>query len=188
MNRNPHRQPVTEPVRSASSPAARWIAAACFVLPRNLALQLTFNTYVKSPYQTDALIVGTTADSDFGFAPHEIRHTVFLFDFVGDRFTPIESPSPLGVLAALALRPERVEDLSGYHAFIAAVEPELPLEQAGIALASYCKLVGMTVPGFDSAQLARWCAPRRPSPASWTGWASPPMPSAACGCIRPMPI
>ncbi|HRI50286.1 MAG TPA: hypothetical protein PLW65_08890 [Pseudomonadota bacterium] len=144
----------------SSDCVARWIAAACFVLPRNLALQLTFNTYVKSPYQTDALIVGTTADSDFGFAPHEIRHTVFLFDFVGDRFTPIESPSPLGVLAALALRPERVEHLSGYHAFIAAVEPELPLEQAGIALASYCKLVGMTVPGFDSAQLARWCAPR----------------------------
>lgn len=144
----------------SSDCVARWIAAMCFVLPRNLALQLTFNTYVKSPYQTDALVVGTTADSDFGFAPHEIRHTVFLFDFVGARFTPIESLSPLGLMAALALRPERVEHLAGYHAFIAAVEPELPLEQAGIALASYCKLVGMTVPGIDSAQIARWCAPR----------------------------
>lgn len=144
----------------SSDAVASWIAVACFVLPRALALRLTFNTYVKSPYQTDALVVGTTADSDFGFAPHEIRHTVFLFDFLGERFTPIEQPSLLGRLAAALLRAGRLDHLAGYSAFATAVEPELPLAEAAVALATFCRLVGIDEPDLDSAQIASWCAPR----------------------------
>lgn len=143
-----------------SDAVALLIAAACFVLPRHLVLRLTFNTYVKSPYQTDALVVGTTVDSDFGFAPHEIRHTVFLFDFVGNRFTPIEELSPLGRLAEAAYRTGRPELLAGYADFAAKVEPELTLDDAAVALAAYCRPADITVPGIDSTQIAAWCGSR----------------------------
>lgn len=143
-----------------SDSVASWIAAACCVLPRHLALQLTFNTYVKSPYQTDALVVGTTADSDFGFAPHEIQHSVFLFDFLGGRFTPIERTSPLGQHAAAVFRAGSPEHLRGYSAFVAAVAPELPLSGAALALATFCRLAGIVDSSIDSTEIANWCAPR----------------------------
>lgn len=148
-----------------SDAVAHWIAAACFVLPRHLALQLTFNTYVKNPYQSDALIVGTTVDSDFGFAPHEIRHMVYLFDFVGGRFTPIEQPSTLGRSVMAAFRAGTPERITGFAAFVAKVAPELPLEQVDIAFAACCGLAGVTgcvVPELDRMALANFCAPLLP--------------------------
>lgn len=143
-----------------SDAVASWIAAACFVLPRHLALQLTFNTYVKSPYQTDALVVGTTADSDFGFAPHEIQHTVSLFDFLGSRFTPIDKPSPLGQHAAAAFRAAASEHLNGYNAFVAAIAPDLPLSGAALAFATFCRLGDIVDASIESSEIASFCAPK----------------------------
>lgn len=144
----------------SSDSVASWIAAICFVLPRQLARQLTFNTYVKSPYQTDALVVGTTADSDFEFAPHEIQHTVFLFDFVGGRFTPVGEPSPLGRIAESLFRAADSQLLAGFYPFIAGVDPQVLLPEADVALATYCGCLKRTVPGIDGTQIAPWVAPR----------------------------
>ena len=69
---------------------AFWIAVASYTLPYHLVLNLTFNTYVQNPYNNESLITGTTEDSSFNFAPHEIEHQYFVFDFKGSRFTKIE--------------------------------------------------------------------------------------------------
>ena len=82
---------------------ALWIAAVSYALPHHLAWLLTFNTYVKNPYQTDALISGTTSDSDFAFSPYEVDHQYSVFDFEEALVTAVASVVPMsdvvGVLA-----------------------------------------------------------------------------------------
>ncbi|MEB3222669.1 MAG: hypothetical protein VKS61_11375, partial [Candidatus Sericytochromatia bacterium] len=69
--------------------AALWIAAASYALPRRLALQLTFDTYVRNPYQSSALLCGLLGgrDTDFAFASHEVHQQFYVFDFLADVFT-----------------------------------------------------------------------------------------------------
>jgi hypothetical protein len=137
---------------------ALWIAAAAYVLPSHLGLKLTFNTYVKNPYQTDFLIVGTTADSDFAFASHEVEHQYYVFDFHGGRFTPVPEPSPFALKVAAAYG-EGWEP-SGFRRFADFMAPGLPLEELDTAFASYAQTAGLTLPGVDPAAVVRWCAAR----------------------------
>lgn len=137
---------------------ALWIAAASYVLPSRMGLKLTFNTYVKNPYQTDFLIVGTTADSDFTFAPHEIEHQYYVFDFHGGRFTPVPDPSPFALKVTAAYR--EGWDPSGFRRFADYISPGLPLEELNTAFASYAQTAGIPVPGVDSAAVVRWCVAR----------------------------
>lgn len=137
---------------------ALWIAAATYALPRHIALDLTFNTYVKNPYQTDALIVGTTPDSDFSFAPHEIEHQFYVFDFHGSRFTPITNLSGFAVAVSAAYQAGRMEDVVGFVRFVARIAPSLPLQEIENAFSAYASLAGLG--SGDPERTARWCAPR----------------------------
>ena len=151
----------------SSDAVAHWIAAASFALPRNLALALTFNTYVKSPYQSDALVIGTTADSDFGFAPHEINHMVFLFDFEGDRFTPIEEPSAFARALAALYREGAVQRIAAFVELAGQVAPELAVSELALAFAAFCETEGQRsalaptpTPTPTRLEVARFCADR----------------------------
>jgi hypothetical protein len=151
----------------SSDAVAHWIAAACFALPRNLALELTFNTYVKSPYQSDALVIGTTPDSDFGFAPHEINHMVFLFDFDGDRFTPIEEPSAFGRALAALYTEGAVPRIAAFVEFAEQVAPDLAVAELALAFAAFCEAAGLgsalapaPPPSPSGLDVARFCADR----------------------------
>jgi hypothetical protein len=138
---------------------ALWIAAGSYALPHHLAWLLTFTTYVKNPYQTDALITGTTSDSDFAFSPYEIEHQYSVFDFVGNRFSPIV-PSAFAKSAAAAYRSGRSEELANFSRFVEGVAPDLPGADLTIAFGCYALANGMPVEGVDNAALLKWCAPR----------------------------
>lgn len=73
---------------------ALWIAAVTFGLPRHLAQQISFTTYTKNPYSIEALICGTTSDSDFHFSAQEIEYEYFVFDFENNRFSKISEIDP----------------------------------------------------------------------------------------------
>jgi hypothetical protein len=135
---------------------ALWIAAACHALPRHLVLDLTFTTYAKNPYQTDALLVGTTSDSDFGFAQHEIEHQFSVFDFASGRFTPCPAPSPFATGVARAYETGHLDHFAGFLRFVAQVAPALPVADLGAAFAAHALLAGQ--PPADLAGVARWCA------------------------------
>lgn len=139
---------------------AQWIAAASYALPRHLALQLSFNTYVKNPYQADALVVGVTLDSDFKFAPHEVAHQYFVFDFLGHRFTPMGPPSAFARMAKAAYQAGRADDLAGFGRFVERAAPALAAAELDAALACYGHAVGLEVDGVGGAGVLRWCAPR----------------------------
>ena len=143
-----------------SDAIAFWIAAASFALPRHLALQLSFNTYVKNPYQADALVVGVTPDSDFRFAPHEIEHQYFVFDFVGSRFTRMGQLSPFVEMAAAAYGAGRAEDVAGFGRFVESSAPDLSLDDLDAAFACYAYVAGLPVSGVDAGSILRWCAGR----------------------------
>jgi hypothetical protein len=141
-----------------SHAVALWIAAASYALPRLLALKLTFNTYVKNPYQTEFLIVGTTSDSDFGFASHEIEHQFYVFDFEGGRFTPLNETSAFARLASAVYTPELVHIVAGFDAFIERVAPETGLEELDVAFSCHAKLAGVELPDVDDVRVMGWCA------------------------------
>jgi hypothetical protein len=138
---------------------ALWIAAASFALPRHLALGFTFTTYSKNPYQTETLLVGTTVDSDFGFAPHEIEHQFAVFDFVCGRFTPNAAVSPFAAAIASAYAGDRYEQVAGgFLRFVERVAPELPLADLGIAFAAHMFLAGESSSETDPRAIASFCA------------------------------
>lgn len=137
---------------------ALWIAAASYSLPSHLALRLTFNTYVKNPYQSESLIVGTTSDSDFKFASHEIEHQYSVFDFQGERFTPIVDVSGFAVEIAAAYRDNNAEGVAGFSSFAEQFAPEVKLEELDTAFACHALISGFATPETDTARIIKWCA------------------------------
>ena len=142
-----------------SESIALWIASVSYALPRHLAWLLTFNTYVKNPYQTDVLIAGTTRDSDFAFSPQEIDHQYSVFDFAGNRFSRL-TPSNFAMSAAAAYRDGRSEDLAAFGGFVNRVAPDLSVRDVAVAFGCYALSNGMPAEGFDNSELLKWCAPR----------------------------
>ncbi|HEY0378373.1 MAG TPA: hypothetical protein VGC87_15765 [Pyrinomonadaceae bacterium] len=141
-----------------SQAVALWIAAASYALPRRLALKLSFNTYVKNPYQTEFLIVGTTSDSDFDFAPHEIEHQFYVFDFAGGRFTPLNEVSVFARMAAASYTADRVHVVAGFSHFVEQVAPDLTLEELDAAFTCHAMLAGFRPPGADDVRVVGWCS------------------------------
>jgi hypothetical protein len=143
-----------------SQSVALWIAAASYALPRHLALTLTFSTYSKNPYQSDFLLVGTTSDSDFGFAPHEIEHQFYVFDFAGDRFTPVDEITPFARMVSAAYAAGQAHAVAEFGAFIERAAPDLRLDEMGAAFACHARRRGLDLPGADDARVLEWCAAR----------------------------
>lgn len=139
---------------------ACWIAVASYALPRHHALQLSFNTYTKNPYRAEALVVGTTPDSDFRFAPHEIDHQYFVFDFVGRRFTRVPTPTRFALGAAAAFAAGRAEHVAALGRFVERVAPALPLAELDVAAACHALATGLEATGVSAEEALGWCAPR----------------------------
>lgn len=134
---------------------AFWVAAASYVLPYHLVLKLTFSTYVQNPYNTDALITGTTEDSTFNFAPHEVDHLFSVFDTKGGRFTHIE-PNGFALKSAFLYRQTYAEVLVGFAVFVEQVAPEMPVEELEDALAAYCYFENRQLPDVDDVRVLAW--------------------------------
>jgi len=141
-----------------SGTVALWIAVASYSLPSHLALRLTFNTYVKNPYQTEFLIVGTTPDSDFNFAPHEIEHQYYVFDFHSRRFTVITDISDFAAQVADAYRDGHSEGIAEFSRFVEEVSPDLHLEELDLAFACHALISGFGNPGPNTSRIIKWCA------------------------------
>lgn len=135
---------------------AFWIAVASYVLPYHLVLNLTFNTYVQNPYHNESLITGTTEDSSFNFAPHEIDHQYFVFDFKGDRFTKIE-PNGFAVKCSFLYEQPKDEVIAGFAPFIEQVAPELPIDELEDAFSAYCYLENINLPDVNNVNVLTWC-------------------------------
>lgn len=139
---------------------ALWLSAASYALPQHLALRLTFNTYVKNPYQSDFLLVGTTPDSDFGFAPHEVEHQFYVFDFERARLTPIPEITPFARMSASAYAGGHVHAIAQFSAFVERVAPDLAVEELDAAFACHARRAGFEPPGVDDVRVLGWCARR----------------------------
>ncbi|HEY0460091.1 MAG TPA: GTPase-associated protein 1-related protein [Pyrinomonadaceae bacterium] len=141
-----------------SDKIAFWIAAASYALPHHLVLRLSFNTYVKNPYQTDFLIVGTTEDSDFRFAPHEIERQFFVFDFKGNRFTPFSENSPFARKVSALYQAGEEQAFAGFKSFIEKAAPDLAIEELDSALSFYVLNRKLNLSEIDSVKVLVWCA------------------------------
>ena len=133
---------------------AFWIAAASYALPYHFVMKLTFNTYVRDPYLTRALIAGTTDDTTFNFANHEIEHQFFVFDFKGARFTPFTHHGGFAATVAFAYR--NSYSLSQFARFVENCAPNLPLEELEPAFTVYCCLTDIDLPDFSNAEVMTW--------------------------------
>jgi len=139
---------------------AMWISAASYILPHHLTLRLTFNTYVKNPYLNDFLIVGTTVDSDFGFAPHEVNHQFFVFDFEGKRFTPITEITPFARMVSAAFQLGHARVVNQFSDFVERVAPDLRVEELAPAFACHTLSNGIESTDALAAGTLAWCATR----------------------------
>jgi hypothetical protein len=138
---------------------ALWIASVSYALPRHLAWLLTFNTYVKNPYQSDVLITGTTRDSDFAFSPYEVEHQYSVFDFDGNRFSRF-APTAFASNVEAAYRAGRSEGLANFSRFVERVAPDLSTDDLAIAFGCYALSCGMPAVGFNHADVLKWCISR----------------------------
>lgn len=139
---------------------ASWIAVACYAMPSHLALQLTFNTYVKNPYQTDFLLVGTTPDSDFRFAPHELEYQFFVFDFLGDRFSRLDDISCFAATMTALYEQGDADRLTDFGRFVERVAPDLGLAELDAAITGYAGAIGLEAPRMNRAGVIKWLAGR----------------------------
>ncbi|MFH1862860.1 MAG: hypothetical protein ABH878_08620 [bacterium] len=100
-----------------SENVANWIALAALALPQSLVAELTFSTYIKNPYNTDVLLCGTSADSDFGFSQAEVQHQFFVFDFVQSRFSPAAPETKWSVKLTSWFEEGKLDDIHQFKAF-----------------------------------------------------------------------
>jgi hypothetical protein len=137
--------------------AALWIAAASYALPRRLALQLTFDTYVRNPYQSSALLCGLLGgrDTDFAFASHEVQQQFYVFDFLADVFTA-SVPEPSSGMRPVVneLQDRGGGPLEGFLAWLDQVAPETPPKDYAQA-----RLVHAPASGADTRAALRWAIP-----------------------------
>jgi len=137
---------------------ALWIAVASYALPYHLVLRLTFSTYVQNPYDSDALITGTTEDSNFNFAPHEIEHLFSVFDIKGRRFTAID-PDGFALKAASLYQAPYGELITGFPVFVEQAAPELPVEELEDALSTYCYFENQQLADVNDVRVLAWSSP-----------------------------
>ncbi|NDD29864.1 MAG: hypothetical protein EB084_16535 [Proteobacteria bacterium] len=137
---------------------AAWVRLACSVLPDALSHALTFDTYARSPYERDVLLVGTRSDSDFRFSPHELEYQFFVFDLEGTRSTRELPETPFSRLVASALAERRFEVMAGFPAFVR--ENGFTIEPSTLSSAAtyFAVKSGLRVESPESAKVLTWCA------------------------------
>lgn len=151
-------------VESESEEIARWVALATLILPAHLVLRFSFCTYHKNPERSGALLVGTTADSQFQFAPQQIRFQYFVLDFVKGRFSPAVETSSFGAALYKAWQTGGVRALSKFAERLGALAPDVePADLSDLSLfaAGDLSCIGQ---GDRSLKFLRWCkhlAPER---------------------------
>ena len=129
----------------------QWMAVATLFLPLSLARELTFNTYVKNPYQCSALMQGLISrkDTDFGFADHELQNQFLLLDFKENSFSAL--PPASGYAQVLKrMPPEALLDLSAYLATLS--RPVTPAELI-TCLQAFHALRGQMEPGWKASEV-----------------------------------
>lgn len=137
---------------------ALWIAAVSYALPPRLALRLTFNTYAKNPYQTEFVITGTTPDSDFRFAAHELDYQFFVFDFMNGRFSSLPDPTGFAINASSLYAQGAGHRLADFGRFIEQNALTPTLDELDSALACYMLAIGHVPPHLERAGAIRWLA------------------------------
>lgn len=150
-----------EPGVPGGHAVAHWVAAACLVLPRRLALGITFNTYLKNPYQSTALIGGllNRRDTDFGFASHEVNHQFFVFDFLEGVFSePMPAPSAYMAAVARLFQEGRHTEVAAFVAFIDGAAPAITVDELPAALAAFRGGEGAVLSGDELEVALRWAA------------------------------
>jgi hypothetical protein len=137
--------------------AALWIAAASYALPRRLAMRLTFDTYVRNPYQSSALLCGLLGgrDTDFAFASHEVQQQFYVFDFLANVFTA-NVPEPSNGMRSVVDEFQAGSDgsLAGFLAWLDRVAPETPPKDYEMA-----RYVHAPAAGGDTRAALRWAIP-----------------------------
>jgi hypothetical protein len=111
---------------------AAWIGVISRLLPWHLVWDLSFSTYNKNPASTDALIVGTTKDSDFSFSAYEINFQYSVLDFESSRFSPLEL-SPFASLVQTEVNEGRIGTLFEFGKFAGEIAPGMPVEDLAAA-------------------------------------------------------
>lgn len=152
-------------VEPESEGVARWVALASLILPPALVLRFSFCTYHKNPERSGALLVGTTADSQFQFAPQQIRFQYFVLDFVKGRFSPAPDTSPFGAALHAAWQAGGARAVSEFSKRLAALASDAePVDLSDLSLLAAGDL--STVGERDRApKFLRWCM--RFAPEQW---------------------
>jgi hypothetical protein len=152
-------------VEPESEGVARWIALATLILPPALVLRFSFCTYHKNPERSGALLVGTTADSQFQFAPQQIRFQYYVLDFVKGRFSPAPATSPFGAALQAAWQKGGMRALGKFSGRLAALMPEVdPADLSDLSLLAGGNL-GTLGEGDRPQKFLRWCM--RFAPEQW---------------------
>ncbi|TVL99946.1 MAG: hypothetical protein CV087_16120, partial [Candidatus Brocadia sp. WS118] len=134
---------------------ALWIAAIFYAFPLHIALRLSFNTYVKNPYQADFKIIGTTPDSDFRFSQNEMEYQFYVFDFKGNRFSSIQNVSGFAEKITYLYKQKNLEEIIEFNSPGKYIDPALPIEDLDSALSYYALNRNLDVPGIhDRGALA----------------------------------
>lgn len=115
---------------------AFWIAAVTHVLPRRLALQVSFCTYSRSPYDAPGVVVGTMPDSDFRCTLFELEHQFYVFDFAGRRFSRIE-PTPFARHIARTYAQDGPESVATFATFVDRTAPSIDSSDLASAFFGY---------------------------------------------------
>lgn len=147
-------------VAEESDQVAGWVAVALYALPRSLADPVSFNTYVSNPQNTDHLIVGATADCDFGFSPHEMQGQFSVFDFVGGRFSPPPVPSHYASAVARLVR-DGLASVAEFGAFADSLPTPITLEELDLAAQFFALRKTGSIAGIDPGPMLAWAEGRR---------------------------
>lgn len=135
---------------------ALWVAALTNAFPRNLALPLSFNTYVTNPRQADFRIMGLSPDNDPQFSTLEMEHQYFVFDFVRNKFSPIKKIPAFAKNIAHIYGLRRVDAVSYFNTFIANKNLEISIRQLDAAYFIYAFAKDLDIIDFDFAKLSEF--------------------------------
>jgi len=140
-------------VEDSSRAVACWIGLASFCLGPRWYRRLTFSTYDRNVYHCDALLVGTTAGSDFSFSAQELHFQYSVFDHVQGRFSPELPGTGWGRGVQQALESGcLLSDLTSW-----AAHRDLELNEMAVGLEFWLLGRGLSCqPGLSKEVLA-WC-------------------------------
>jgi hypothetical protein len=160
-------------VEANTDDTARWVAVASHSLPFHLCTSLTFTTYTRRPYYSHQHILGITPDAEFRYGLREINDQYVVFDFVGDRFSPLADHEWATLVDDLWYRPD-IKILKGFHTFVGGAlvaGTRLELDDLADALHAFSTAAGRPVSSRSTGSLLRWVERYRrlPDDRFWKG-------------------